>query len=181
MAIERRLTVDDLHRVKLPEWWELVDGEVVALSPSGNRASRIGGRVYGKLLVDGEHAGHGIAYPADAGFVLFPDRRTVRGPDAAFIVKERAIALADPAFVPFAPDFVVEVLSPSDRIGEAVAKMGMYLEAGVRLGWLVHPERQTVTVFTADAPPVTLVVGAILNGGDVLPWLSVPVADLFAQ
>jgi Uma2 family endonuclease len=180
MAIERRLTVDDLRGVALPDRWELVDGEVIPLSPSGNRSSRIGGRMYGKLLVDGEQAGYGTAYPADAGFVLFPDRRTVRGPDAAFVVKERAVPLDDPAFVPFPPDFVVEVLSPSDRIGEAIAKMGMYLEAGVRLAWLVHPERQTVTVFTPDAPPVTLVVGAVLDGGDVLPWLSLPVADLFA-
>lgn len=180
MALERRLTVDDLDGMRLPDRWELVDGEAIVLSPSGNRASRIGGRAYAKLYFGSELAGHGIAYPADAGFVLFPDRRTVRGPDAAF-VGERAVALADPAFVPFAPDFVVEALSPGDRLGDALAKMGMYLDAGVRLAWLVHPERQTVTVFTPDAASVTLVPGAVLDGGDVLPGLSLPVADLFAE
>ncbi len=59
--------------------------------------------------------------------------------------------------------------------------MGMYFDAGVRLAWLVHPERQTVTVFTPEAAQVTLVPGAVLDGGDVLPWFSLPVADLFAD
>lgn len=181
MAVEQRLTVDDLRGVSLPEWWELIDGEVIALSPAGNRASRIGSRAFRVLAEQGEDRGYGVAYAADAGFVLFPDRRTVRGPDAAFVVKERAVPLADPAFVPFAPDFAVEVLSPRDRLGEALAKVAMYLEAGVRLVWLVHPERQTVTVFTQDAAPATLVCGAMLDGGDLLPWLSLPVADLFAE
>lgn len=88
--LERPLTVDDLDGVRPPDRWELVDGEIVAVPWSGSRASRIGGRVYVKLAIDGERNGHGIAYPADAGFVLFADRRTVRGPDAAFVVKERA-------------------------------------------------------------------------------------------
>jgi Uma2 family endonuclease len=174
------LTVDDLDGRDLPERWELVEGRIVEVAAAGGRSSRTGGRAYSALLEQGERRGLGWAYPADAGFVLFPDRRTMRSPDAAFIRIERLPDPEDPAFVALAPDLVVEVLSPSDRRGDALAKIGMYLNAGVRLAWLADPDRKTVTVFTTDAPPFTLAVGDTLDGDDVLPDLRIAVADLFA-
>ncbi len=175
-------TVEDLEGRDLPEWWELVEGRVVELSPTGAWSGRVSVRFFQHLFDAGESKGLGYAFPADVGFVLFPDRRTMRSPDAAFVLRER-LPSAGPelrSFVPIPPDIAVEVLSPSDRLSDALAKVAMYLKAGVRLVWLADPERQTVTVFTPDAPPVTLVPGAILDGGDVLPDLRLPVADLFA-
>ena len=78
-----------------------------------------------------------------------------------------------------APDLAAEVLSPSDRMVEALAKITMYLEAGVRLVWLVDPEAMTITVFRPDAALKMLGIGDTLDGGDVLPGFSVPVAELF--
>jgi Uma2 family endonuclease len=106
----------------------------------------------------------------------------MRSPDAAFVLRERLPGVGPDLrlFVPIPPDIAVEVLSPSDRLGDALAKVAMYLQAGVRLVWLADPDRRTVTVFTPDAPPVTLGTEAILDGGDVLPDLRVPVADIFA-
>ena len=176
------LTVDGLEGLDLPESWELVQGRVIELSPTGAWSGRVGGRFYGHLLVAGESTGLGYAFPADTGFVLFADRRTMRAPDAAFVLRER-LPSAGPelrAFVPIPPDIAVEVLSPSDRMADALEKVAMYLRAGVRLVWLADPDRRTVVVFTADALPSILGVDATLDGGEILPDLRLPVADLFA-
>ncbi|MCC6314275.1 MAG: Uma2 family endonuclease, partial [Thermomicrobiales bacterium] len=123
----------------------------------------------------------GRVYGADSGFVLFPDQETVRSPDAAFVSYEQFPSDERPrGFLRLAPDLAVEVLSPSDRIADALAKIAMHLDAGVRLVWLIDPARRSVTAFTPDAPPTVLPPGATLDGGEVLPGFAVPVADLFA-
>lgn len=179
MVSTRSLSVDDLADLVLPEHWEMVNGEVVAVNPSSGRSARIGGRIYALFLRHGEELGFGLAYPAEAGFLLFEDRQTVRSPDAAFIVRDRLTDEAD-GFVPIAPDLAVEVLSPSDCMADALAKVAMYLAAGVQSVWLVDPGTQTVTIFSPDAPPTRLSGNDILDAGDILPGFSVPVADIFA-
>jgi Uma2 family endonuclease len=54
-----------------------------------------------------------------------------------------------------------------------------YLDAGVRLVWLVEPRRQIVTVYSADRTARVLTMGDVLEGGDVLPGFALPLADLF--
>jgi Uma2 family endonuclease len=179
MVISRALTIDDLSATTLPANWELVKGEIIEVTPSSGRSARIGGRIYALFLRDGEDRGLGWASPAETGFMLFGDRQTVRSPDAAFVLRYRLAA--EPAeFVPLAPDLAVEVLSPSDRMADALAKVAIYLDAGVRLAWLVDPPTQTVTVFHPSEPPTKLGVGDTLDGGDVLPDFRLPVAEIFA-
>lgn len=95
------------------------------------------------------------------------------------VLRERLSTLPD-GFVPLAPDLAVEVLWPSDRMADALAKVAMYLEAGMRLVWLVAPDLRTITIFGPDAAPMTQHVGDTLTGGDVLPGFSMPVARLLA-
>ena len=92
---------------------------------------------------------------------------------------QRLAELPD-SFVPMAPDLAVEVLSPSDRMADALAKVAMYLQAGTPLVWLVNPATRTVVVFRSEMDPVTLGESDTLDGGDVLPGFSVPVAEIFA-
>ena len=179
MVASRALTIDDLAEADLPEHWELVNGELVALSPSSGRSARIGGRIYALFLRHGEEPGLGLAYPAEAGFLLFGDRQTLRSPDAAFVVRDR-LEREPEGFVPMAPDLAVEVLSPSDRVADALAKVAMYLNAGVRLVWLVDPTARTILVLRPDQSTFMLNAEDTLDGGDILPGFSVPVADIFA-
>jgi Uma2 family endonuclease len=126
-------------------------------------------------------AGLGRVYGADGGFVLFPDRNTVLVPDVAFVTEERAPkGEARKEFPRLAPDLAVEVLSPSDRMADALAKVAMYLQAGTPLVWLVNPTTRTVVVFRSEMDPVTLGESDTLDGGDVLPGFTVPVAEVFA-
>jgi Uma2 family endonuclease len=105
----------------------------------------------------------------------------VRVPDAAFVRADRAPqGEARKSFPRLAPDLVVEVLSPSDRVSEVVAKLEMYQEAGVPLIWLVDPDKETITIIAAGQPTRVVKQGDTIDGGDVLPGFSVPVAEIFS-
>jgi Uma2 family endonuclease len=159
--------------------WELIDGEPIEMTPSAGRSSHTGGRIHTKLANHVEPSGMGWAFPADAGFILFDDRAVVRSPDAAFVRLDRLPTLPD-GFIPLAPDFAVEVLSPSDRRADALAKVAMYLQAAVKLVWLVDPERRAVTVFRPDETIAVLHDGETLDAGDVVPGFSMGVSEMFA-
>jgi Uma2 family endonuclease len=179
MVATRRISIEQFATTSRDGIWELIDGEPVAVTPSSDRSGWIAGEVFGRLRDHVRSHKLGWAFPPETGFVLFDDRATVRSPDAAFVRSERLPGFTD-RFVPLAPDLAVEVLSPSDRMVDAMSKVTMYLQAGVRLVWLVDPASRTVSVFRPDAAPRTLGEGDILDGGDILPGFSLPVAEIFA-
>ena len=125
MVATRRVSIDEFAEMPLEGTWELVDGEPIELTPAAGKSSRIGGRLYARLADHVEPNGLGWVFPAETGFVLFPDRTTVRSPDAAVVKRDRLPEPPD-SFVPLAPDLAVEVLSPSDRMAAALAKIAMY-------------------------------------------------------
>jgi Uma2 family endonuclease len=181
MVATRRVTIEEFASLPLQGRWELIDGEPVEMSPSADESSSIGATIIGFLIPFVRPRRLGRVYGADGGFVLFPDRATVRVPDVAFVRAERAPqGRARKSFPRLAPDLVMEVLSPSDSTSEVVAKLEMYQEAGVPLIWLVDPDKMTVTVIEAGSPTTVLGRDDILHGGNVLPGFSVPVAELFA-
>lgn len=180
MVATRQVTVEEFAEMPLQGIWELVDGEPIELSPAAGRSGWISGNVYGLLASHVRQSQVGWAFPPETGFVLFADRQTVRSPVAAVVLRNRLAELPD-SFVLMAPDLAVEVLSPSDRMADALAKIAMYLDAGVRLVWLVDPVSQTVTIFSPDTIPRKLSADDTLDGGAVLPDFSVSVAEIFAQ
>jgi Uma2 family endonuclease len=176
----RRMTVEELEQTPLEGRYELIDGELVEMSPSGDRASSTAATVTIHL---GNHVlprRLGRIYGADAGFVLFPDRVLVRVPDVSFVRAERLPSEADrDRFARLAPDLAVEVVSPTDRMTDVVAKVMMYQDAGVPLVWVIDPRERWVMVYEGDRPIRLLREGEELDGGNVLPEFRVPVADLF--
>jgi Uma2 family endonuclease len=180
MVATRRITIDEFANMPLQGVWELVDGEPIELSPAAGRSGWISANIV-TLLANHLRPGRlGWVFSAETGFILFNDRQTVRSPDAAVVLRERLAAPPD-SFVPLAPDLAVEVLSPSDRMADAMSKISMYLQAGVRLVWLVDPETHTVSIFRQGAAPQTIGAGDTLDGADVLPDFMVPVAEIFGQ
>ena len=178
MVATHRLTVDEFATTCREGIWELIDGEPIAVTPSAGRSSWVSGRNYASLADYVEPNRLGWAFPAAAGCVLFDDRATVRSPDAAVVLRERLPEPPD-SFIPLAPDLTVDVLSSSDRMVDALSKVAMYLQAGVRLVWLIDPASLTVNVFRPDAAPLTLRAGDALDGGNVLPGFSLPVTTIF--
>jgi Uma2 family endonuclease len=112
------------------------------------------------------------------GFTLHRDPDTVRGPDVAFVRKERVPDPIPATFLEFAPDLVGEVLSPNDRPGEVLAKIGDWLDGGARLVWVIDPERRVARVYRADGTEQILGENDQLAGEDVLPGFSCALASL---
>jgi len=180
MVATRQVTVEEFAEMPLQGVWELVDGEPVELSPAAGRSGGISGNIYRLLASHVWRSQMGWAFPPETGFVLFEDRETVRSPDAAVVLRNRLAELPD-SFVPMAPDLAAGVLSPSDRMADALAKVAMYLQAGTALVWLVNPATRTVVVFRSEMDPVTLGASDILDGGDILPGFSLSVSEIFAD
>lgn len=178
MVATRQVTVNEFAAMPLEGIWELVDGEPIEMMATGGQSGWISARIASRLEQYVSANRLGWAFSAETGFVLFPDRETVRSPDAAVVLADRMQELPK-SFVPMPPDLAVEVLSPTDRMAEALGKVGMYLDAGVRLIWLVDPETRTVTVFRPDAVTVALNDGSVLDGDPVLPGFSLAVASVF--
>src|SRR5687768_8469924 len=180
MVATRQVTVEEFAEMPLQGIWELVDGEPIELSPAAGRSGWISGNVYSLLASYVRQSQLGWAFPPETGFVLVRDRQTVRSPDAAVVLSNRLAELPD-SFVAMARDLAVEVLAPSDRMADAVAKVAMYVQAGTPLVWLVNPTTRTVVVFRSERDPVTLGESDTLDGDDVLPGFSVPVTEIFAE
>jgi Uma2 family endonuclease len=178
MVTTRHLTVDEFGATAREGIWELVDGEPIEMLATGGESGWTSGILFAELLNHVRPRALGWVFPRETGFILFPDQETVRSPDAAFVAGDR-LERPPQGFIPLAPDLAVEVLSPSDRMAEALGKVGMYLDAGVRLVWLVDPTTRTVTVYRPNAAPETLGGGDHLVGGDVLPGFALPVAEMF--
>ncbi len=98
-----------------------------------------------------------------------------RSPDAAWIRRERWLALTPEErrkFPPIAPDFVVELRSATDSLEMLRDKMQEYLNAGVRLGWLINPQDQQVEIYRQVRDVEVRNLPAELAGEDVLPGFT---------
>ncbi len=84
--------------------------------------------------------------PPDTGFKIERDADTVRAPDVAFVVRERLAHIPDEGYAELAPDWVAEILSPSDRPGEVLEKVGQWLGAGVRVVWVLDQVRRDARI-----------------------------------
>lgn len=98
-----------------------------------------------------------------------------RSPDAAWIRRERWEALTPEQrrkFPPIAPDFVIELRSETDNLSTLQEKMREYLDAGVRLGWLINPRQQQVEIYRLGQEVELRNLPTELLGEDVLPGFS---------
>ncbi len=175
------LTADDLLRL----YSEGVRGELIrgALSetmPAGLRHGQIVVRLAARLhnFVDSKKLG--VLAASDSGVWLERDPDTVREPDVAFFSAEKIPLDADiPGYAEVAPDLVVEIVSPTDRLVAVNDKALMWLRYGVRLVWVVRPEERLVDVHRDGHPAVTLDESGALDGLDVLPGFACPVREVF--
>lgn len=112
----------------------------------------------------------GIAFDSSTGFKL--PNGADRSPDAAWIPLEKWNALTSQQqqkFLPLCPDFVIELLSPTDRLEDTRNKMREYLENGTRLGWLINRKARQVEIYRPGKEVEILENPESLSGEDVLP------------
>ncbi len=123
-------------------------GEINMMSPAGGETSRKNARLIHRLQVWADEQGQGVVFDSSGGFQL--PNGAIRSPDAAWVLRSRLMQLTfeqKQKFLPLAPDFVVELRSPSDRAIDLQDKLQEYVDNGVRVGWLVDPIEQQVLVY----------------------------------
>ncbi len=133
------------------------EGEIVIMAPAGWATGHRNAKISRALQDWAERDGSGLASDSSGGFQL-PDG-AVLAPDAAWVCRERLTALSAEQlkrFLPLAPDFVIELRSPSDRPLTLEAKMATYAANGVRLGWLIDPFAHTIAVYRPGKDPELL-------------------------
>jgi Uma2 family endonuclease len=115
----------------------------------------------------------------DPGLLLGRDPDTVRAPDLAYYRENVRLEEISPGLAKRLPDLVMEVLSPSDRLGMVMRKVQQYLRAGIAMVWVVDGESRNVTVYRAGREPRVLEQNEVLDGEEVLPGFTCPVSELF--
>jgi Uma2 family endonuclease len=108
----------------------------------------------------------------ESGFKLAVDPDTVRGPDIAFISQSRLPHPEPRGFPDLAPDLAVEILSPTDRPGEVLGRVGDFLEAGTKLVWVIDPHRRLARVYRPDGTEDTINAEQALDGEAVVRGFS---------
>jgi Uma2 family endonuclease len=134
------------------------NGDLIIMPPAGGESSNRNCDLIAQLTVWARRDGRGEPFDSNSEFIL--PNGAARGPDAGWVLKGRLAALSKKQrkrFIPLCPDFVVELLSPSDRLNKTKAKMREWIENGAALGWLIDPDRRTIHVYRPGTEPELLV------------------------
>jgi len=125
-------------------------GEIVIVPPAGGESDYQSLDVAGELRNWARRDGRGKAFGSSVEFIL--QTRAAYSPDAAWVSNHRLAALSKEQrrkFLPVSPEFIVEVMSPSDSLRDVQKKMEEWIRGGVALGWLIQPDKKTVYVYRA--------------------------------
>ena len=144
-------------------------GELIIMPPTGGETGNRNGRLNQQLFNWSDTDDTGIAFDSSTCFKL--SNGADRSPDASWIKLQRWDALTEEEkqkFPPISPDFVVELLSPSDSLKVAQEKMREYIDNGVRLGWLINRKSRQVEIYRQSQEVEVLESPVTLSGEDVL-------------
>lgn len=182
MTTRTEATIDDLYRVPENGKAELVNGELVLMSPTGGVPGRAAGKIYISLHDYEKREGGGYAFPDNVGFIVrLPNRRSF-SPDAAFYKGE----LRGGLFLEGTPIFAVEVRSTDEYGPKAEARMAQkradYFAAGTIVVWDVDVLREKVVRVYRTADPANATIyaaGDVAEAEPALPGWTMAVDEIF--
>jgi Uma2 family endonuclease len=179
-AIKTGYAPEDLLTMPDGDQYELFDGALVE-RPGGCLAGWVAGRL---MIHIGNHNRRRPSGWVTGGsqYLLLPDRAIVRRPSVSFVRFGRFRDEQLPTgYALLAPDLAAEVTSPDSLYEKVDQRIEEYVDAGIRLIWVISPENHTVRVYRADGSSGSLRENDELDGEDVLPGFRCPVRDLFPR
>jgi len=153
--------------------------ELVIMSPAGLKSGWREGILFFHLMDWALKDGTGIAFGPSSGYRL--PNSAIRGPDASWVRKEALGDFNNPELEKFGhlcPDFVAEVVSPSDTLLETQDKMAEYMANGAQLAWLIDPYEACVYIYRPGQAVQRLGNPATMSGDPVLPGFVFNVAEI---
>ncbi len=160
------------------------DRELIVMSPTGGEAGEKNFNLYIDLGIWNRQTKLGKAFDSSTIFILPNGAR--RSPDVSWIELDRWNNLTlkeKQGFPPIAPDFVIELVSPSDlknqRYKDLQQKMQEYLDNGVRLSWLIEPAAKTVEIYRPGKQIEILNNPQALSGENLLPGFVLDLSEIF--
>ena len=157
-------------------------GNLIVMSPTGSESGKFNMSLASQVWNWNNKTKLGVVFDSSTGFKL--SNGAVRSPDVSWIALSRWNSLSDKqkrGFAPIDPDFVIELLSPTDDLLTAQRKMAEYMSCGVKLGWLINPDEQEVEIYRQSQPKEVLKNPSSLSGEAVLPEFTIDLTEIFAK
>jgi len=155
-------------------------GELVIMSPTGGETGKGNAELLADFVIWNRQAKLGVVFDSSTCFRL--PRGGERSPDISWIQQSRWDALTSEQqrrFPPICPDFVLELLSPSDVLSRTQARMQEYLENGAKLGWLLNPEDKQAEIYRLGEAIEVSNAPERLAGDPVLPGFTLNLSWLW--
>lgn len=156
-------------------------GEIVIVPPAGGESDYRNAWAISQLVTWARRTGHGKYFGATALFFLADG--SALSPDAAWVSRERLSSLSSKqrkSFMPVCPEFVIEVMSPSDRLPAAQQKMRNWIANGVELGWLVDGDSMRVFVYRGSGE-VQIVTGDQIEGEGLVSGFTLDLTAIWEE
>jgi|HubBroStandDraft_1064217.scaffolds.fasta_scaffold135986_2 Uma2 family endonuclease len=154
---EVRMTDDDYFALCMANpdvrFERTAQGDIIIVPPAGAESDNQSADVVIQLGQWAKRDGRGKVFGSSVEFIL--PTGAALSPDAAWVSNARLSTLTKDQlrkFPPVVPEFVVEVMSPSDRLNPAMEKMLEWLHGGVDLAWLIDGDAKTVYIYRAGQP-----------------------------
>jgi Uma2 family endonuclease len=191
MAIQERierLSLDELIALGSEGPIEYIEGEIIPVSPTVSGPNAVIRALFRALDHYSLANKLGETF-TEASYVTADTSNWVKGslmPDVMYYQLDRFAAYKvstpdwrDKPYI-LVPDLAAEVISPTDLYSKVEQKIAHYLTDGVRIAWVLNPQRKTVLIHQAGSKQqITLTAEDTLDAGQVIPGFSVSVATLF--
>ena len=155
-------------------------GELIVMPPTSPLTGKRNSNLTRQLDVWSSEDATGVCFDSSTGFTL--SNNAVRSPDASWIRREKWDSLSQQQkerFIPFAPDFLVELRSRTDRLPVLLSKMEEYIANGASLGWLIDPSTRRVYVYRPNEEVVVLENPQTVSGEPLLAGFTLNVTELW--
>jgi Uma2 family endonuclease len=177
------MTIKDLEKLerKLGEdtqdyFLELQKGEIIVMGPSDIISSEIGAELIYLLKMWINPRKLGRVFDSSGGFIM--PNTDLRAPDVSFVSADR-LKTSQRYFAELVPDLVVKIKSQSDYIAKLKKKIKLFIKQGAKVGILIDPDLQTVTVYRANGDIITLTNDDKLTLPELLPGWEINIMDLW--
>ena len=154
-------------------------GNLIVMSPTGSESGEKNASLLAQVWYWNNQDKLGKVFDSSTGFKL--SNGATRSPDVSWMKLSKWNSLTDKqkrGFAPIDPDFVLELMSPTDELLTAQKKMKEYMTCDIKLGWLINPDQKQVEIYRIGQDKEVLNNPSNLSGENVMPNLIVDLSEI---